>query len=132
MASCHDECSLPCSPWLCVATWESFLRAYVVLLLQVAVGFLPLFLPLHDTTYARLAQQRLLMTCQHFLADHFADFGFPRLLKFYPLKPKKCLPIHPPIKHFSANHDISHDDPLKSHKLSTGVHQPAPYKTIFF
>ena len=46
--------SLPCSPWLCVATREPFFRWYVILL-QVAVGCLPM----RDTIFCGPAQKTL-------------------------------------------------------------------------
>ena len=48
----------PCTPRQCVPTRELFLWVDVIFI-QVALGSLPLFLPLRDTSFCGLTQERL-------------------------------------------------------------------------
>ena len=58
LSRAHSVGRPPCTPRQCVTTREVFLWVDVILL-QVALGSLPLFLPLRDTSFGWLTQERL-------------------------------------------------------------------------
>ena len=58
LSRAHSVGRLPCTPRQCVTTRELFFWMDVIFL-QVALGSLPLMLPLRDTSFCGLTQERL-------------------------------------------------------------------------